>query len=47
MFLKQRWVQLLAFAGGRIIQGTGNDPNHYVPVNARCTVGTLVPQTAQ
>lgn len=34
-------------AGRRIIQGKGNDPNSYVPMNARCAVGTLVPQTAQ
>jgi hypothetical protein len=34
-------------AGRRIIQGTGNDPNHFVPANARCTVGTLAPQAAQ
>jgi hypothetical protein len=34
-------------AGRRIIQGTGNDPNHFVPVNQRCTVGTLVAQKAQ
>lgn len=28
-------------AGRRIIQGTGSDPNHFVPVSARCEVGTL------
>lgn len=31
-------------AGRRIIKGTGNDPNHFVAANARCTVGTLAPQ---
>lgn len=34
-------------AGRRIIQGTGTDPNHFVPVNARCTLGTMAPQAAQ
>ena len=34
-------------AGRRIIQGTGNDPNHFVPANARCTVSTLVAEKAQ
>jgi hypothetical protein len=28
-------------AGRSIRQGTGNNPNYYVPVNARCAVGTL------
>jgi len=28
-------------AGRRIIQGTGNDPNHFVPVSVRCSLGTL------
>lgn len=34
-------------AGRKIIQGTGNDPNHFVPLNARCSVGTLTPQAAR